>query len=101
MSPIESVAFIGKSILDIKPIRCKPLIDYTKGLGVMGYGMAVNLRSKLDKSIKFYVCDISQETIKRFESELDGYGPIEVVQNGAEAVQTAVSHSCWQAQVSY
>jgi 3-hydroxyisobutyrate dehydrogenase len=60
----------------------------------MGYGMAVNLRSKLDRSVKFYICDVNQEAIKRFQSELDGYGPIEVVKSGAEAVQVAVSHSC-------
>lgn len=59
----------------------------------MGYGMAVNLRSKLDKSLTFYICDVNQEAIKRFKSELDGYGPIEVAQNGAEAVQVAVSQS--------
>ena len=60
----------------------------------MGYGMAVNLRSKLDKNVKFYICDVNQEAIKRFKSELNGYGPVEVVKNGAEAAQVAVSYSC-------
>lgn len=59
----------------------------------MGYGMAVNLRSKLDKSTTFYVCDISEKAISRFRSELEGYGPIEVVEDGAEASQIAVSQS--------
>ena len=59
----------------------------------MGYGMAVNLRSKLDKTTTFYVCDISEKAISRFRSELEGYGPIKVVQNGAEAVKVAVSQS--------
>lgn len=57
----------------------------------MGYGMAVNLRSKLDKSITFHICDVSEDTINRFKSELDGHGPINVVSSGAEAVQSAVS----------
>jgi hypothetical protein len=56
----------------------------------MGYGMALNLRSKLDKSTTFYICDITEKAINRFRSELEGYGPIEVVKNGAEAAQVAV-----------
>lgn len=63
------------------------------GLGVMGYGMAVNLRSKLPKSTTFYICDVSPQTIDRFISEMGGYGPIKVVENGFEAVQAAVSCS--------
>ncbi|KAK3715289.1 hypothetical protein LTR37_007256 [Vermiconidia calcicola] len=59
------------------------------GLGVMGYGMAVNLRSKLDRSKTFYICDVSEDAINRFKLELDGQGPIEVVQNGTEAVAVA------------
>ena len=58
----------------------------------MGYGMAVNLRSKLDRSKTFYICDVSEDAINRFKLELDGQGPIEVVQNGTEAVAVAVSH---------
>jgi hypothetical protein len=57
----------------------------------MGYGMAVNLRSKLDKNTTFYICDISEKAINRFRSELEGHGPIEVVENGAAAAQAAVS----------
>ena len=57
----------------------------------MGYGMAVNLRSKMDRSHTLYICDISDEVIDRFKSELDGQGPIEVVTTGSEAVQKAVS----------
>jgi 3-hydroxyisobutyrate/3-hydroxypropionate dehydrogenase len=53
----------------------------------------VNLRSKLDKTAKLYICDVSVEAIDRFKSEMDGYGPIEVVKNGYEAVQVAVSNA--------
>lgn len=56
----------------------------------MGYGMAVNLRSKLDNSQTMYICDISNDAINRFRTELEGQGPIEVVENGAEAVKSAV-----------
>lgn len=71
----------------------------TSGLGVMGYGMAINLRSKLDKGTTFYICDVSTEAIDRFKAEMQGCGPIELVKNGAEAVQVAVSHL--KSQVSY
>lgn len=56
----------------------------------MGYGMAINLRSKLDKSTTFYVCDVSTDAINRFKSEMQDHGPVEVVKNGAEAVEVAV-----------
>ena len=56
----------------------------------MGYGMAVNLRSKMDKGRTLYICDVSDAAIRRFRSEMDGRGPIEVVKNGAEAIQAAV-----------
>ena len=60
------------------------------GLGVMGYGMAVNLRSKLNRSQTLYVCDVSDQAIQQFQSEVDGKGPVEVVKNGAEASKSAV-----------
>lgn len=57
----------------------------------MGYGMAVNLRSKMDRSHTLYICDVSEKAITTFRSEVDGRGPVEVVENGAIAVQSAVS----------
>ncbi|KAK5173435.1 uncharacterized protein LTR77_002116 [Saxophila tyrrhenica] len=68
-SPAESVAFIG--------------------LGVMGYGMAVNLRTKLDRNTTMYICDVSEAAIERFKDEVGSRGPIEVVKNGAEAAEAA------------
>ena len=56
----------------------------------MGYGMAVNLRSKMDKNQTLYICDTSEEAIKKFQSEMSGHGPIQVVENGAEAVDHTV-----------
>jgi len=57
----------------------------------MGYGMAMNLRSKLDSSQMLYICDTSNEAIERFQSETNTLGSVEDVSNGAEAVQSAVS----------
>ena len=56
----------------------------------MGYGMAVNLRSKLDSDWTFYICDVNEQAIERFKSETGGHGPVHVVKNGFEAVQAAV-----------
>ena len=57
----------------------------------MGYGMALNLRSKLEKSQTLYICDANDEVIERFKAEVESLGPVKVVQNGAEAVNVAVS----------
>lgn len=59
----------------------------------MGYGMALNLRSKMDKDQTLYICDVSDQAIQKFQKELDGQGPIEVVNTGAEAVKSAVSNA--------
>lgn len=56
----------------------------------MGYGMALNLRSKLDKDQVLYICDTSEDAINRFKSETESLGPVEVVKNGAEAMKVAV-----------
>ncbi|KAK5953050.1 hypothetical protein OHC33_005618 [Knufia fluminis] len=55
----------------------------------MGYGMAVNLRSKVGKETTLVVCDVNQEAIDRFKAENSDHGPIEVAKNGFEAVQKA------------
>lgn len=59
----------------------------------MGFGMAVNLRSKLDKSTTMFVCDTDSTAIEKFKSEVGHHGPIEVVPNGFEAVKRAVGRS--------
>ncbi|KAF2104233.1 3-hydroxyisobutyrate dehydrogenase [Rhizodiscina lignyota] len=59
------------------------------GLGVMGYRMAVNLRSKIDSSYKIVICDISKDAISKYQSQMKGKGEIDVVENGFEAAQAA------------
>lgn len=66
----------------------------TIGLGVMGWPMAMNLRSKVDTAITVYICDVNAAAIDRFKAELGGKGPIEVVQNAFEAVKSAVGCNC-------
>lgn len=63
----------------------------TTGLGVMGYPMAVNLRNGIDAKTKLLICDVSEDALTRFQKETEG--AVEVVKNGYEAVQQAVSLS--------
>lgn len=67
----------------------------------MGYGMAVNLRSKLDDTWTFYVCDVNEQTIERFKSAMKGKGPIEVVKNGYESILAAVCFSLSKIKWAY
>jgi len=57
----------------------------------MGYGMAMNLRSKIGKEFTLVVCDLNGEVLDQFKAETSGLGPVEVVKNGFEAIQKAVS----------
>ncbi|KIW99513.1 uncharacterized protein Z518_11252 [Rhinocladiella mackenziei CBS 650.93] len=59
------------------------------GLGVMGYPMAVNLRSKLPSTYTLLICDVSSSAISKFQSQMSGKGPVEVVTSGFEAIQRA------------
>lgn len=56
----------------------------------MGYPMALNLRSGIDKATKLLICDVSEDALARFQKQTEGKGPVEVVKNGYEAVQQAV-----------
>ncbi len=64
----------------------------------MGYGMAVNLRTKVNRDITLVVCDVNQEAVDRFRAEVTDHGPIEVARNGFEAIQKAVRQPprCWE-----
>ena len=53
----------------------------------MGYGMALNLRSKMTKTDTLYICDVSDQVIQKFKSESNG--PIEVVKDGFSATMSA------------
>ena len=55
----------------------------------MGYSMAVNLRAKLDSSYTLLICDVSSALIQKFQSQMSGQGPVEVISNGREAVSRA------------
>lgn len=55
----------------------------------MGYPMAVNLRTKLDDSHTLLICDVSTDALSKFQSEVSGKGPVEVVSNGQEAIRRA------------
>jgi 3-hydroxyisobutyrate dehydrogenase len=55
----------------------------------MGYPMAVNLRKGLPASTTLLICDVVPSAISKFQSETADLGPVEVIQNGFEAVQRA------------
>jgi hypothetical protein len=57
----------------------------------MGYPMAVNLRKGLSADYTLLICDVNKEALAKFQKEMKGKGPIEVVENGHEAVGRAVS----------
>lgn len=57
----------------------------------MGYPMAVNLRKGLSEDYTLLICDVNKEALAKFQKEMDGKGPIEIVENGSEAVKKAVS----------
>lgn len=60
------------------------------GLGVMGYGMAINLRKRLDHDWTLCICDLNDAAIDRFMTETVDGGPVNVVKSASEAMQTAV-----------
>ncbi|KXS94526.1 hypothetical protein AC578_4145 [Pseudocercospora eumusae] len=60
-----------------------------KGLGVMGYPMAMNLRKKIASDRTLLVCDINQDAIKRFQDQTKSLGPVKVVDTAYEAFQQA------------
>lgn len=64
----------------------------------MGYPMAKNLREGLDAAKTLLICDVSKEALDRFQAETVGKGPVEVVKNGFDAAQAAVSR-CRQCQL--
>jgi hypothetical protein len=58
----------------------------------MGYPMAVNLRNGLSPEYTLLVCDVNKEAISKFQKQVAGKGPVEVISNGFEAAKAAVSH---------
>lgn len=58
----------------------------------MGYSMAVNLRTKMDPAATLLVCDVNEAAIEKFQQQMAGKGPVEVVKNGKEAATRAVRY---------
>jgi 3-hydroxyisobutyrate dehydrogenase len=59
------------------------------GLGVMGWGMATNLRAKIPEDAALYVCEIDKARLDSWIAEASG--PIYVAENPAEIVKKCVS----------
>ncbi len=53
--------------------------------------MAVNLRKGLSEDYTLLIYDVNKDALSKFQKEMEGKGPIEVVENGLEAVKKAVS----------
>lgn len=56
----------------------------------MGYPMAVNLRKGLGKEYTLLICDVNKDAIIKFQKQMEGQGPIEVVETGVQAVSRSV-----------
>ena len=54
------------------------------GLGIIGYGMASNLRRKLPPSTTLYIYDINQDVIQRFISEFSSLGKVQAATSPKE-----------------
>lgn len=59
------------------------------GLGVMGYPMASNLRSKVGKDTTMVIYDTNRETLDRFNQEMSVHGPVTIVKDSFEAIKRA------------
>lgn len=60
------------------------------GLGVMGYGMAQNLRAKIPKSSTLVICEIVEKRRDQFVAETDGL--LKVALSPKEVAKQAVCH---------
>ncbi|VUC37773.1 unnamed protein product [Clonostachys rosea] len=64
------------------------------GLGAMGYGMAANVRQKMDPSGILYINDVYRPSCEKFKAEFSAVGPVEILDSAksiAEKAQTIVS----------
>lgn len=58
------------------------------GIGVMGWGMAKNLRAKIPTSSKMIICELVDERREKFVAETEGI--IEIAANPKEVAESAV-----------
>ncbi|KAH6879447.1 NAD binding domain of 6-phosphogluconate dehydrogenase-domain-containing protein [Thelonectria olida] len=56
------------------------------GLGIIGYGMASNLRKNIASSATLHVLDLNQDVIQRLIKEFGRYGNIEVASSARDLV---------------
>lgn len=59
------------------------------GVGVMGFGMAMNLRTKLPPECKFFLCEVNDQRRDQFVKEASTKGSVEVVQSPRELAEKA------------
>ncbi|KAM0747254.1 hypothetical protein T439DRAFT_317940 [Meredithblackwellia eburnea MCA 4105] len=59
------------------------------GLGLMGYHMAANLRSKLPSTASLYIYDINTPILEKFKTEHEQDGPIFIASSSREAAENA------------
>jgi 3-hydroxyisobutyrate/3-hydroxypropionate dehydrogenase len=59
------------------------------GIGVMGYGMAMNLRRKIPPTSKLILCEINQERREQYLREASPNGLIEVAETPRQVAQKA------------
>jgi hypothetical protein len=69
------------------------------GIGVMGFGMAQNLRSKIPKNETLVLCEINQPRRDQFVTE--NPGPIKIANSPKEVAELAVSASIFSCRSNY
>lgn len=61
------------------------------GIGVMGWGMAMNLRQKTPKEAKMVICEISETRRNQFIQEVQTKGSVTVANSPREVAEQSVS----------
>ena len=76
-----------------------PLVTYGFiGIGIMGWGMAQNLRAKMPKSSTLVICELVEVRREKFVAEVGGL--IEVAKSPKEVAERAVSNSLFYSRMS-
>jgi hypothetical protein len=89
---IDGTFDASNSMADSTPARSfslpeNPVYGFV-GIGVMGYGMAVNLRAKIPESARFVLCEINESRRNQF---LEGCKrPVEVASSPKEVAEKSV-----------
>lgn len=73
-------------------IETDPSIRYGFiGIGVMGWGMAMNLRQKIPKEAKMVICEINESRRNQFIQEVQSKGAVTVANSPKEVAEQSVS----------